>query len=91
MVAVPVAPSGRLSIALAPPAESASAMITPPWRMPLAVHSDGAQSSERTTRSGVYSSVRIPNVAASGMMFSIIKPSMEVSGTQAAFQSEREQ
>src|SRR5207237_1223022 len=53
VVAGPVAPTGRLSIAHAPPAESASAMITPPWRMPFAVQSSAAQSSASSTRSAV--------------------------------------
>src|SRR5437867_272277 len=67
MVVVPMAPSGRLSSAHAAPAESASAMSTPPWRIPAAVHSDGAHASDMTTSSAVYASVSMPRVAARGM------------------------
>ena len=53
MVAVPPAPSGRLRNAHAPPAESASAMMTPPCSRPLLVQSAGLQSTSSTTCSAV--------------------------------------
>ena len=67
IVVVPVASAGRFSIAQAPPAESASAMITPPCSAPPEVQSDGDQSSASTTWSAVNASARMPSVAASGI------------------------
>ena len=67
IVAVPDASCGRFNMAHAPPAESATAMITPPWSTPPAVHSDGAQSREIATWSAEYASARMSSVAASGI------------------------
>ena len=53
MVVVPDASAGRFSAAHAPPAESASAMMAPPCRIPSLVHNAAAHRSVSATVSGV--------------------------------------
>src|SRR5207253_9104703 len=67
MVVVPDALSGRFRSAHAAPAESARAMITPPWSTPPAVQRDGAHAIDSTTFSAVYESALVPRVVASGL------------------------
>ena len=67
IVDVPIAPSGRFENAHAPAAESASAMIAPPWSSPLLVHNSGFQLIDTTTASGVEDVTCTPSVAHNGM------------------------
>src|SRR5688572_6896251 len=61
IVDVPLAPSGRLRNADAAPAESASAISTPPCSKPALVQRAACQSRWSTTRSGANSDAVMPN------------------------------